>query len=770
MARGRKSSDEYFKSGSGATWWLLGTSMVATTFAADTPLALSGMVVTSGISQNWYWWCQVPITVGVVFFFAALWKRANPMTDMEFVYVRYSGKSASFLRGFKALYLAIPFNGIVMGWVNLAMATVINLTIPNFPRVPILDKLILYIFMVTPLSINTNKDFKEAYFRGKIEPLEIADYYKLNNHDNIWNFKEYQADVFKNNPKALLKRLNLDDTLSTASLTGFYGVSSDLYKGGSSPESQIEKIKTERTPKGAGEKYVRPVTIADGSMLEYKELESLPEKAFSVGDRILKEENRKLKIEKPLFESLTTTDLLNSVYTTSAGVNQYKILILLFLITVLYTALSGLWGVLVTDFFQFWLAMFGCIMLAIFAVQKCGGMEALFTRMAGIYGLEKVRAMVSLTPTAKAGGLGLMSYSEFLLYIIIIWWTVGFTDGGLSGAQRMLSAKDERNAALGYLWFAVAHFALRMWPWLVVGFAAAVLFPYVPYPNGALPGTAVAEQGYIRVMLGILGPGWMGLLIATFLAAYMSTIATQINLGASYLLNDFYRPFISKNRSEKHYVRMGTVASLIMAFFGITLSLFLNNIKDAWFLLSSIVSGIGLVNILRWYWYRVNAWTEIVCFAGAILFTGSLKWFQLKYGVAIDFPHNVLIVAPLSVGFALLVTLFTGPVERKQLIDFCKKVQPGGPGWREIEEEIRKEDPSFKPKTLLTRKNFINWILATIAVYCWLYGIGDVIIGNTLYPNAIISNRLIGVLELILGAVLGWIVVNSMSPKKWGEE
>ncbi len=765
LFRGRRSSEEYFKSGGGTAWWLLGTSMVATTFAADTPLALSGMVVTSGISQNWFWWCQVPMTLAVVFFFASLWKRANPMTDMEFVYVRYSGKSASFLRGFKALYLAIPYNCIIMGWVNLAMASVINLTFPSFPRIPGIDKLMLYIFMVTPLSSGINHNIKEAYFRGDIQPLKIADYYKLNTYDNIWTFKEFNAGVFNSNQKEFLKRLNIDDGISTNSVAGIEGIHPGLYLTDSKNDSGISG-----TPGNKNEdsgKLLRPVVLADGSSVEYQDTKRLFKVSSGVGEKILKEEDRKLKIERPLLADIGSLNFFNNIYDISSGVNQYKILLLLFILTVIYTAMSGLWGVLVTDFFQFWLAMLGCIALAVFAVNKCGGIDGMFHKFVGIYGLEKSRAMVSILPKIQAGSFGLMQFGEFLIYILVVWWTVGFTDGGLMAAQRMLSAKNERHAALGYLWFSIAHFALRMWPWLIVGFAAAVIFPYVPYPNGELPGTAVAEQGYVRIILNVLGPGWFGLLIATFLAAYMSTISSQINLGASYLMNDFYRPFVKKTASEKHYVKIGTYSTLIIAFFGIVSSLFMNNIKDAWFLLSSISSGIGVVAILRWYWHRVNAWTEITSFVVPIFLAATFAWFKGKYNIDINFPYNVLIVAPVSLGFALLITLFTKPTDKEKLIEFCKKVQPGGPGWKEIEDEIKKTQPDFKQFSPLSKSNLLNWGIGVICVYCFLFGIGKIIIGNVLYPNYFISNRLIGIVLIIIGIICGFIISKSLSHKNW---
>jgi len=764
--RGQRSTEEYFKSGGGTPWWLLGTSMVATTFAADTPLALAGFVVTTGISQNWFWWCQVPIVMAGVFFFARLWKRANPLTDMEFVYVRYSGKSASVLRGFKAFWLALPIACIILGWVNKAMTTIIVLCIPNFPRIPIVDGLMLWIFMVTPLSQGIDPDVKMAYRRGEIRPLEIAQTYHLMKYENYQLFQEIQHGVYDERPDRAFERLNLPEAVQPGSLENIEGVPEALYLGS---EDSLESAPAVAAATSAG--MLRPVQLSDGTYIEYDALLRGDPRALSAGKRVLETARLEARPRAAPLADMGALEFFRNIYDISAGVLTYKVLFILFLITVAYTAISGLWGVLVTDFVQFWIAMAGCIYLAFVAVGACGGMEELLTRMSGIYSLAKARAMVSIIPTTQAAGVGLMPINEFMIYILFVWWCVGVTtDGGSMFAQRMLSAKDERNAALGYLWYGVAHFALRMWPWLAVGFAAAVLFPYVPFPSGELPGKAIAESGYVRVMLELLGPGVLGLLLAAFLAAYMSTISTQVNLSASYLMNDLYRPFIAPKLSrkyhyaltERHFVRVGILMTLVVAIVGLVVSLMIDSIAGAWFLLAAFNSGIGVIMLLRWYWWRINAWTEMACIVSLFFIAGVFWWMAQKFPgfPGMPFPYNLLIAAPFSVGIALLVTLFTAPTDREKLKAFCRKVQPGGPGWRDIEAEIRREDPSFVQKSPLCWDNVRNWLLAAAAVYCFLFGIGKTIIGDTLYPIVTFGNALLGMAAA--GTILAWLVSRAL--------
>ncbi|HPB30191.1 MAG TPA: Na+:solute symporter [Candidatus Sumerlaeota bacterium] len=779
--RARKSTKDYFKSGEGLSWWLLGTSMVATTFAADTPLALSGMVVTSGIAQNWYWWCGVPIVMAGVFFLARLWKRANPLTDMEFIQQRYSGKSATFLRGFKALWMSLIHGVIVMGWVNLAMTTVIKLVWPVIPRIPLVDGLMLALFLATPLSRDVKPGVINAVKSGEVRPLEMARDYNLLGNPILWS--DIQAGVYKGREKIALGELGILDKFRNNTLISF--PETDLPPHLYVPAPSDPGAGTAPQAPSPGD-MSWPVTLSDGSVVERSEISGENadnERTLVLGRRALLEKT--VETAGGPLKDMTALEFMNEIHNISSSVNNYKILFFLFLITCAYVAIGGLWGVVVTDFFQFWIAMAGCIVLAVLAIMKTGGMEATLQRMVGIYGLDRARAMTALIPTAAGGRAGMMSMYEFFIYAFIIWWAVGFTDGGGSFAQRMLSAEDERHAALGYLWYGVAHFALRMWPWVIVGFAAAVLFPHVPYADGTLPPVSLAEQGYVRTMIMVLPTGLLGLLVAAFLAAYMSTISTIVNLGASYIMNDFYRPFVAPRLEarrcssgrcapfrETHYVRMSIVFTLGLAVFGITASLFMNSIKHAWFLLSAMYSGIGLIYILRWYWHRVNAWTEVSCMAALVFFTMTLWFLSSKFEQPLllpgrMWPFNVLVMAPFSVGVAILVTLMTPPVDREVLKSFCRKVQPGGPGWKEIEEDIRREDPGFRQKSPLTWNNLRLTVLSTITVYCFLFGMGKIILGSALYPGALIPHRLQGVLIIALGLLCGYFVAKGFRKKDW---
>ncbi|MCP4594716.1 MAG: sodium:proline symporter, partial [bacterium] len=336
-------------------------------------------------------------------------------------------------------------------------------------------------------------------------------------------------------------------------------------------------------------------------------------------------------------------------------------------------------------------------------------------------------------------------------------------------AQRMLAARNERHATLGYLWYAVAHYCVRMWPWLVVGLAAAVMFPYTRDAiTGEYPGAASAENGYVKVMLAVLPTGLLGVVLASFLAAFMSTISTQLNLGAAYLVNDLYRPFIRKAASERHYVRVGQAATVLMALLGLTVSLFYNTISDAWFLIGTLNAGTGLVFLLRWFWWRVNAWTEISCLAALLGMIVAVKLFDETLGGLLPpYPMNLLVLVPYSVGIALVVTFLTAPVERGKLIAFVRKVQPGGPGWRRVEAEIRRTDPAFRSVSPLCWGNLARWSAGTVAIYCILFGLARLIVGDTLFPDAWLPGRVVGLVLLAIGVVLGGLVVRSLSERSW---
>src|SRR3989339_370299 len=566
--RATKSTREYFTSGQGVSWWLLGTSMVATTFAADTPLAVSGLVMKQGIAGNWFWWCGIPMGIIGVFFFSRLWRRTALITDTELISLRYSGKAANALRGFKAVYFAIPYNCIVIGWVNLAMANIVSMTL---------------------------------------------------------------------------------------------------------------------------------------------------------------------------------------------HIDKFKAVLICFFITMAYSALAGLWGVLVTDFFQFILAIGMAIFLAVYAVGHIGGMDALLSKLTTLYG-DKAAGMTNIIPSNNAlaplYNEPLLPMSLFLIYILLSWWTTGNTDGGSYFAQRMLSAKNEKHAFLGFLWFNVANYCLRPWPWIVVGLVAAVMFPGIADP--ANPAKVNPEVGYIAVMLSLLPPGLLGLMLASFLAAYMSTIATQLNWGASYLVNDFYRPFVKKEATEKHYVLISTAATILIALIGAVVTFFLNDIFTAWLIISSLNAGVGLVYLARWYWWRVNAWSEISAIATAIVMA-----IVLLFGVGphvlhmqIRFPVTLLFTVPVSLIVWISVTMLTQPTDESRLLEFYSRVHPGGRGWRAIAAMVTKP---MTHVSLATWRNIICAVLSIIAVLCTLIGVGKLILQNTG----------IGLVLLTVAVACGIVVYARMGAEKW---
>jgi len=533
--RATENMESYFVAGRKLPWWLLGTSIVATTFAADTPLAVSGLVRTQGIAGNWYWWSGAMAGMLGVFFYSRLWRRSGIVTDTQFAELRYSGKPASALRGFRALYFSLVYNTIVMGWVMLAMAKILG---------------------------------------------------------GVFGLPKWQA-------------------------VGFC-----------------------------------------------------------------------------------------------------------FIIAVVYTSLSGLWGVVITDLVEFCTAMFTSILLAIIAVNKSGGIANILANLTSMYGVEGAKDITSIVPWHSA----LLPIGFFFIYIGLQWWTTGNTDGGAYFAQRMLSAKNERHARLGFLWGNIAHYCIRTWPWIVVGLVAIVTFPYLKDP----------EMGYIKVMVEFLPAGLLGLALAGFIAAFLSTIDTQLNWGASYLINDFYRRFLVKNASEKHYVKASIIATLIIAGIGALVTFMMTSIYAAWTIITSVNAGIGLVYLLRWYWWRINAWSEMSAITASVMMSAYLAIFT-----SIKFPLTLLYIIPVSVGVWVTVTLLTPPASNEKLIEFYKEVRPGGPGWKKIRAQI--------PGTENDRvgwSNFKGFVAAVIAMYSALIGVGKLILGQTL----------IGILLLCITGAMGYLI------------
>ena len=552
--RARGSTSEFFLSGRDVPWWLAGTSMVATTFAADTPLAVTGFVARNGIAGNWLWWNFVMSGMLTVFFYARLWRRAGVMTDVEFAELRYSGKPAAFLRGFRALYLGIPINCIVMGWVNLAMVKILEIT------------------------------------------------------------------------------LGVDKTTAIIIVVG----------------------------------------------------------------------------------------------------------ILIF--TAFYTTISGLWGVLVTDLFQFVLKMGMVILLAILAVNAVGGIDAM---------KEKIIAMDAASGQA---GSRLSFFPEIdsiwmptitlFVYLAVNWWATWYPGaepgGGGYVAQRIFSAKNERHGVLATLWFNIAHYALRPWPWILTALASLILYPEL----------ADKEAGYINTLMdpNVFPPYLRGFMLAAFAAAYMSTIGTQLNWGASYIINDFYRRFVSREASERHYVIMSQVATLLLMLISLVVTFNLESIGKAWKLLLVTGAGTGTVLLLRWFWWRINPWSEVT----AMIVAAAVSLFlQIYLNLDSDRPKDFAYIMLVTVGITtiawLAVTLLTSPEPDEKLIQFYHKVAPEGPGWAPIAAKAGIREMQASGGLMV---QFFNWVLGCVLIYASLFGIGKLVFkewgsGSVYLAVAIIAGALI---------------------------
>jgi Na+/proline symporter len=549
--RGGESLSEYFLSGRQVTWWLAGASMVATTFAADTPLVVTGMVSAHGVAGNWLWWNMLMSGMLTVFFFARLWRRAHVMTDVEFAEIRYSGKPAAALRGFRAMYLAIPINLIILGWVT----------------------------------------------------------------------------------KAMIKILTISLGLHAVNLLGF---------------------------------------------------------------------------------------------TVSGEVIAVAIC---FIITVAYSAGAGMWAVLWTDLVQFVIKMSAVIVLAVYAVRAVGGMDKLKAGLAMHFGSSD--AALSVLPV-KIGPTGIEAYAWMPLlalgvYLSVQWWAAWYPGaepgGGGYIAQRIFSAKTERDGVLATLFFNVAHYAIRPWPWIITGLCTILL-----YPAGIGPAHD-HEAAYVQAFVDLLPTPWRGFMMAGFAAAYMSTVGTQLNWGASYLVNDFYRRFLNRDAAEKHYVFISRWATVFLFLASAVVTHYLGTIESAWKFLLALGSGTGLVLIFRWYWWRINAWSEIsAMIASFVVSLVAIATIKPRFDAA-DLRGDawvMIVTVVVSTIVWLGVTFATKPEPDRVLESFYRRVRPGGPGWAKVSERIGFGRESIPGGALA----WTNWIAGIVAVYSSLFGIGKIVLGN----------------------------------------
>ena len=560
--RASTSTESYFVADRSLPWWVIGTSMVATTFAADTPLAVCGYVAAEGIAANWKWWFVAPGSVMTVFIFSKLWRRAGVITEAELTELRYHGPSAAFLRGTKALWFGVFLNLLVIAWVMRAMRTIVE----------------------TVLGIGP---------------------------DAVW-----------------------------------FGL-----------------------PAG-------------------------------------------------------TTIVLG-----------------LFLLAVIYTVAAGLWGVVATDLVQFALAMFGSVAVAILSWKKAGGLsgiqEAFQTHNLD---WEATTNLIPLNDPSPDGAT-----AQLVILLGVTWWAARNVDGGSYLTQRLLSARDTRHASWGYLWFTVANLCLRPWPWIAVGIAGLAL----------LGATDDPETIYPRMMLEVLPPGLFGLVVVSFLAAFMSTIDTHLHWGASLLVHDVYRRFVAPHRSDKHHLLASRVAVILLGAFGAIASFAVGEIRGAWELALSVTAGLGAVYVARWLWWRVTAWAELSAMAVAMVGTFAIRtlaahhpggegtsiwmWLEpLPFGW-LAFPFDALAIVIVSIPTWVAVCYFGPATPKAHLTAFYEKVRPGGIGWR----AVAGDHPDFDSHGP-TRWTFLGIFAGTIGVYGALIGSGHLLLGRPVAGMLWLTASLVG--------------------------
>jgi SSS family solute:Na+ symporter len=519
--RASKNTGEFFLSGRNLPWWLAGTSMVATTFSSDTPLYITGLIRSEGIYENWQWWCFILSGMLSVFFFAKLWRRLGVVTDVELIDMRYSGRSASILRGFKSVYFSLIIHTIIKAQVILAMVKILDVTL---------------------------------------------------------------------------------------------------------------------------------------------------------------------------------------------GWGKWESIIVATLITLAYATMSGYWGVVSTDFMQFILAMAGSITLAVIAVTKAGGMDFITSHVS--------TKTLSFFPSLNEGFFSTV-FMTFLGYVGLSWWSKYSSDGGGVIVQRMASCKNEKESLIATFYFNVANYGLRTWPWIIAALASLVIYP----------AATDHETIYPRMVVELLPAGIKGIMLASFFAAFMSTLSTYLNLSSAYFVNDFYKPFVKKGATEKHYISVSRWITIIFSIVTGIVTYHVSSIVGVFKFLIAFGSGTGLVYIVRWFWWRVNAWSEI----SAMIASTIMSIIIYTHPATSTSPFYVKLFAIISVSSLvwIIVTFLTRPVEIDKLVDFYKKTLPGGYGWGPIKARVGdiKGGETFASQ-------FFQWINGSLLVVSMTIGIGKALLG--FYPSALL--------------------------------
>jgi SSS family solute:Na+ symporter len=544
--RAGQSTSEFFASGRAVPWWLAGLSMVATTFSSDTPNLVTDIVRRTGVAGNWVWWAFVLTGMSTVFFYARLWRRSGVLTDLQFYEIRYSGTAAKAVRGFRAVYLGLLFNCIIMAAVNLAACKIANV----------------------------------------------------------------------------------------------------------------------------------------------------------------------------LF-----------------GLDRWQTLAIVGGLNLVFAAHAGLWGVLVIDMIQFFIKMSAVIAAAYFAVKSpiVGGLDGLVTKVSALSGPDGLNYLSFLPDFSSNWDLAV---AVFLMPIAVQWWAVWYPGaepgGGSYIAQRMLAAKSEKDALGAVLFFNIAHYVLRPWPWILVALASLIVYPELsdiqrefPHLDPKLLGHDIAYPAMLR----FLPVGFIGLMVAGLIAANSSTILTHLNWGASYLVHDFYRRFIKLDADERHYVRAGRIATVGLFFCSAGVVYLMDTAKDAFDVILQVGAGTGLLYLVRWFWWRVNAWCEIVAMVTS--FATSVTLLILARNGVVFSTHIALLVTVAITTACWLATAYLGPeTDRATLIEFYRKVRPFGPGWGHIRQAagLTAQDAGRGENIPLA---LVGWVVGCTAVWSSLFAVGSYLYGQT---------------------------------------
>jgi SSS family solute:Na+ symporter len=555
--RSGKSTSEFFASGRSVPWWLAGISLVATTFSSDTPNLVANIVRTQGVAGNWQWWAFTLTGVATVFFYARLWRRSEVLTDLEFYELRYSGKPATAVRGFRAIYLGLLFNCMIMATVDLAACKIANV----------------------------------------------------------------------------------------------------------------------------------------------------------------------------LF-----------------GLNRWETLAVVGTLNVLFAAHSGLWGVMVIDMFQFFIKMAAVIAAAYFAVElpQVGGLHGLVSKLSAIRGPGGLNYL-NMLPDFKSNWE--LAVAVFVMPLAVQWWAVWYPGaepgGGSYVAQRMLASKSEKDALGGTLFFNLAHYILRPWPWILVALASIIVYPTTDDIHRAFPNvdpTLIGPDIAFPAMLKFLPAGWIGLMVGGLIAANSSTILSHLNWGASYLVHDFYRRFLKPTETEKHYVRAGRLATVLLFVLSSALVFVLQTAQEAFYLILQVGAGTGLLYLLRWFWWRVTAWCEIVAMSSS--FAISAVFFVLtRRGFSIGADQQLLLTVIVTT-ICWVITAYVGPqTDRQTLIDFYKKVKPFGPGWKRIRVEagITDAEAAGWAQTDNFPLALLGWVTGSVLIWAALFTVGNFLYGRLGYGYALLA-------------------------------